>query len=74
MQVLINARNGVPFYRQIIVQAKVAIARGDFRPDNRLPTVHQLAADLSVSRTGQPVLAWGVSSLVVDQQRRQPGP
>ena len=49
MQFLIDTKSGVPFYRQIIEQAKFAIARGDLRPGDRLPTVRQLAVDLSIN-------------------------
>ena len=40
---------GVPIYRQIISQILYAIARGDLRPGTQLPTVRQLAVDLSVN-------------------------
>ena len=49
MQILIDNKSGVPFYRQIIEQVKFAIARGDLGPGDRLPTVRQLAVDLSVN-------------------------
>lgn len=49
MQFLIDTKSGVPFYRQIIEQAKFAIARGDLGPGDRLPTVRQLAVDLSIN-------------------------
>jgi len=49
MQFFIDAKSGVPSYRQIIDQVKVAVACGHFRPGDRLPTVYQLAADLSIS-------------------------
>ncbi len=49
MQFSIDTKSGVPFYRQIIEQAKFAIARGDLEPGHRLPTVRQLAVDLSVN-------------------------
>lgn len=49
MRISIDARSGVPFYRQIIEQVKFAIARGDLRPGDRLPTVRQLAVDLSIN-------------------------
>jgi DNA-binding transcriptional regulator YhcF (GntR family) len=45
----IDTKSGVPFYRQIIEQAKFAIARGDLEPGHRLPTVRQLAVDLSIN-------------------------
>ena len=49
MQISIDTRSGVPFYRQIIEQVKFAIARDDLRPGDRLPTVRQLAVDLSIN-------------------------
>jgi GntR family transcriptional regulator len=45
----IDAKSGVPFYRQIIEQAKFAIARGDLKPGDQLPTVRQLAVDISIN-------------------------
>jgi GntR family transcriptional regulator len=49
MNFLIDNKSGVPFYRQIIEQVKFAIARGDLEPGDRLPTVRQLAVDLSIN-------------------------
>ena len=49
MDLSIDAKSGVPFYRQIIEQVKFAIARGDLQPGDQLPTVRQLAVDLSVN-------------------------
>jgi len=45
----IDLKSGVPFYRQIIEQIKFAIGRGDLQPGDRLPTVRQLAVDLSIN-------------------------
>jgi GntR family transcriptional regulator len=45
----IDLKSGVPFYRQIIEQVKFAIARGDLQPGDQLPTVRQLAVDLSIN-------------------------
>jgi GntR family transcriptional regulator len=45
----IDPKSGVPFYRQIIEQVKFAIASGDLKAGDRLPTVRQLAVDLSVN-------------------------
>jgi len=45
----IDPKSGVPFYRQIIEQVKFAIASGDLKPGDRLPTVRQLAVDLSIN-------------------------
>ena len=49
MEFLIDAKSGVPFYRQIIEQVKFAIARGDLVSGDKLPTVRQLAVDLSIN-------------------------
>lgn len=49
MQIQIDSKSGVPYYRQIIEQVKFAIARGDLGPGDRLPTVRQLAVDLSIN-------------------------
>ncbi len=49
MNFLIDSKSGVPFYRQIIEQVKFAIGRGDLRPGDQLPTVRQLAVDLSIN-------------------------
>jgi GntR family transcriptional regulator len=45
----IDSKSGVPFYRQIIEQVKFAISRGDLPTGTQLPTVRQLAVDLSVN-------------------------
>ena len=49
MQFSIDPQSGVPFYRQIIEQLKFAIARGDLKPGDRLPTMRQLAVELSIN-------------------------
>jgi GntR family transcriptional regulator len=49
VQLRIDTKSGVPFYRQIIEQVKFAIARGDLAPGDQLPTVRQLAVDLSIN-------------------------
>ena len=49
MQISIDNKSGVPFYRQIIEQVKFAVASGDLQPSDRLPTVRQLAVDLSIN-------------------------
>jgi GntR family transcriptional regulator len=45
----LDASSGVPFYRQIIDQALLAVADGRLKPGTQLPTVRQLAVDLSVN-------------------------
>ena len=49
MKLAIDSQSGVPFYRQIIEQVKYAISRGDLEPGDQLPTVRQLAVDLSIN-------------------------
>jgi len=45
----IDLHSGVPFYRQIIERVKYGIVRGLLSPGDQLPTVRQLAADLSIN-------------------------
>ncbi len=45
----LDHHSGVPIYRQIIAQIRYAIARGELGPGHQLPTVRQLAVDLSVN-------------------------
>jgi len=49
IQFQLDIKSGVPFYRQIIDQVKSAIATGRLEPGQRLPTVRQLAVDLSIN-------------------------
>jgi len=49
LQIRIDLKSGVPFYRQIIDQVKAAIATETIGPGDRLPTVRQLAVDLSIN-------------------------
>ncbi len=49
MEISIDPKSGVPFYRQIIEQVKFALAGGGLDPGERLPTVRQLAVDLSIN-------------------------
>src|SRR2546422_11406660 len=45
----LDARSGVPVYRQIIDQVTGGIAAGALAPGDQLPTVRQLAVDLSIN-------------------------
>ena len=45
----LDASTGVPFYRQIIDQVLLGVADGRLRAGEQLPTVRQLAVDLSVN-------------------------
>ena len=49
IQFTLDLKSGVPFYRQIIDRVKSAIATGELEPGDRLPTVRQLAVDLSIN-------------------------
>ncbi|MFH1756290.1 MAG: GntR family transcriptional regulator [Candidatus Latescibacterota bacterium] len=49
MELSIDTKSGVPFYRQIIEQVKFGMARGELSPGNQLPTVRQLAVSLSIN-------------------------
>lgn len=45
----VDPRSGVPIYVQLIDQVKRSIAVGALHPGERLPTVKQLAVDLTVN-------------------------
>jgi GntR family transcriptional regulator len=45
----IDATNGVPFYKQIILQVEMAIADGRLDTGDQLPTVRSLAVDLKIN-------------------------
>lgn len=45
----IDPRSGVPMYSQLIDQVKRSIAVGALSPGERLPTVKQLAVDLTIN-------------------------
>jgi GntR family transcriptional regulator len=49
IRIALDLKSGVPFYRQIIDQVKSAIATGRVEPGDRLPTVRQLAVELSIN-------------------------
>ena len=49
IKVQLDVKSGVPFYRQVIDQVKAAIATESISPGDRLPTVRQLAVDLSIN-------------------------
>jgi len=46
---LLDTTTGIPIYRQIIEQVKIAIANGELKSGDQLPTVRQLAVDLSIN-------------------------
>ena len=45
----LDSSSGVPFYRQIIDQVLLAVGDGRLKAGTQLPTVRQLAVDLSVN-------------------------
>jgi GntR family transcriptional regulator len=45
----LDLKSGIPVYRQIMDQVTAGIAAGSLRPGVQLPTVRQLAVDLSVN-------------------------
>jgi GntR family transcriptional regulator len=49
LEIQLDVKSGVPFYRQIIDQVKAALATGSLAAGDRLPTVRQLAVDLSIN-------------------------
>ncbi len=49
IEIQLDKTGGVPFYRQIIDLVKGGIAPGRLEPGDQLPTVRQLAVDLSVN-------------------------
>jgi GntR family transcriptional regulator len=45
----LDTSSGVPFYRQVIDKVLLAVADGRLKSGTQLPTVRQLAVDLSVN-------------------------
>ncbi len=45
----LDLHTGVPVYRQIIDQIHTAIASGQLKPGDQLPTVRQMSVDLEVN-------------------------
>jgi GntR family transcriptional regulator len=48
-QFRLDLKSGVPVYRQLIDQVLVAVASGGLTAGDQLPTVRQLAVDLSIN-------------------------
>ncbi len=51
MKIKLDFRSKIPIYIQIIDQIKHLIAAGELTPDNQLPPIRELAADLDVNFT-----------------------
>jgi GntR family transcriptional regulator len=49
MQYEINSASRLPIYQQLVQQVREAIARGDLKPEERLPSVRQLSRDLVIN-------------------------
>ncbi|MCA9230663.1 MAG: GntR family transcriptional regulator [Planctomycetales bacterium] len=49
MQFQCDTTSRTPIYRQLIDQARTAVARGQLRPGDRLPSVRQLSRELVVN-------------------------
>jgi GntR family transcriptional regulator len=49
MQYEINGASRLPIYRQIVEQVREAIARGELKADEQLPSVRQLSRDLVIN-------------------------
>jgi GntR family transcriptional regulator len=45
----LDAHSGVPVYRQLIDQVQAAVASGALAPADQLPTVRQVAVDLTIN-------------------------
>ena len=49
MFLVVSQQNPDPFYKQVTDQLKDAIARGALKPDDRLPSIREMAKELNVS-------------------------
>ena len=49
MQYEINGASRLPIYQQLVQQVREAIARGEVKPGQQLPSVRQLSRDLVVN-------------------------
>ncbi len=49
MDIRIDTSNGVPIYLQIVEQIKRSVAAGRLKPEDPLPSVRQLALDLTIN-------------------------
>ena len=79
----LDLRSGVPVYRQLIDQVLVAISSGTLTSGDRLPTVRQVAVDLSININtvvraykeleirGVLSTQQGTGTFITDQQVRQ---
>jgi GntR family transcriptional regulator len=49
MQYEISSASRLPIYQQLVQQVREAIARGDLKPQEQLPSVRQLSRDLVIN-------------------------
>ena len=49
MQYEIHSASRLPIYQQLVHQVREAIARGDLKPEEQLPSVRQLSRDLVIN-------------------------
>jgi len=49
MHFQVDTASSLPIYRQLVQQAREAIARGDLQPEDRLPSVRQLSQELVIN-------------------------
>ncbi len=66
----LDAKSGVPFYKQIILQVEMAIADGRLGKGAQLPTVRSLAVDLSINpnTVARAYAEMEIRNIVVTQQ------
>jgi len=66
----LDAKSGVPFYKQIILQVEMAIADGRLEKGAQLPTVRSLAVDLSINpnTVARAYAEMEIRNIVVTQQ------
>jgi len=49
MKFFVNSRSGVPIYKQLIQQIEKGVAGGILRPGDQLPTVREVALELTIN-------------------------
>ncbi len=49
MKLIVDTRSGVPIYRQLVQQIKNGIVGGILKPGEQLPTVREVALELTVN-------------------------
>ena len=49
MSLHVDTASGLPIYKQLVEQIRAAIARGEMKPDEGLPSVRQLSRELVIN-------------------------